>query len=155
MFRAARLADLVFGRVEGAHARGLNWSPRGAVGAQFAGQRRGIVASDQGFTGHQLHRLGAPDGAVSAAQFQARTWPKNAMALSRKEWLWSPNGAEVWVTSDDAGRLNRRKPPCESISSAMMESPSATSRRRQSKRVKLSSPRTRNCTQPHSVANGS
>ena len=45
----------------------------------------------------------APDGAISAEQFHTRICPNNAMALSRKEWLWSPNGAGVGVTSSDAG----------------------------------------------------
>src|SRR5271168_3399836 len=38
----------------------------------------------------------------SSGQFHARKWSNNGMALSRKEWLWSPNGAEVGVTSGDA-----------------------------------------------------
>jgi hypothetical protein len=29
--------------------------------------------------------------------------PEQPMALSRKEWLWPPNGAGVGVTSGDAG----------------------------------------------------
>jgi hypothetical protein len=44
-----------------------------------------------------------PMGSVLAEQFHARIPPNNAMALSRKEWLWSANGAEVGVTSGDAG----------------------------------------------------
>jgi hypothetical protein len=35
-------------------------------------------------------------------QSNGRKCLNNAMALSRKEWLWSPNGAGVGVTSGDA-----------------------------------------------------
>jgi len=34
-------------------------------------------------------------GACLAEQFHTPQWPNNAMALSRKEWLWSPNRAGV------------------------------------------------------------
>ena len=40
---------------------------------------------------------------VSPEQWHARKWPNNAMALSRKEWLGSPNRAGVWVTSGYVG----------------------------------------------------
>jgi len=47
-------------------------------------------------------RLGALDGAISTEQFHARIRPDNAMGLSRKQWLWSPNRAGVGFTSGDA-----------------------------------------------------
>jgi hypothetical protein len=37
-----------------------------------------------------------------AEQFNGRKWLNNAMALSRKEWLWSPDRAGVGVTSGGA-----------------------------------------------------
>jgi uncharacterized protein YfiM (DUF2279 family) len=46
--------------------------------------------------------IGLPMDAVLAEQFHARIRSDNAMGLSRKDWLWSPNGAEVGVTSGDA-----------------------------------------------------
>src|SRR5262249_29846122 len=34
--------------------------------------------------------------------------PNNAMACSRKEWLWSPNRAGVRATDEDTAAVNRR-----------------------------------------------
>jgi len=54
------------------------------------------------FGGTRYIRLGALDGAISTEQFHARIRPDNAMGLSRKQWLWSPNRAGVGLTSGDA-----------------------------------------------------
>jgi len=57
---------------------------------------------DTEFGGIRYIRLGALDGAIPTEQFHARIRPDNAMGLSRKQWLWSPNRAGVGLTSGDA-----------------------------------------------------
>jgi hypothetical protein len=55
-----------------------------------------------------VQRFKLPMGAVLAEQFHARITPNNAMGLSRKEWLWSANGAEVYMRAqsiEEAGSL--------------------------------------------------
>src|SRR5882762_11665230 len=44
-------------------------------------------------------------------QFQARSWPNNAITLSRREWLWSAKRALVLVTGTPPRRLNQETPP--------------------------------------------
>src|SRR5882762_11716306 len=44
-------------------------------------------------------------------QFQARSWPNNAITLSRREWLWSAKRALVLVTGTPPRRLNQENPP--------------------------------------------
>jgi hypothetical protein len=91
------------GRVGVEDHRGLNWRRRVAVDAQLllGCGARSLQRTEA--AGHRLHRWVDPIARFSVEQFHARIWPDNAMGLSRKEWLWSPNGAGVGVTSSDAG----------------------------------------------------
>src|SRR3984893_12147188 len=57
---------------------------------------------DAEFGGTRYIRAGALDGAISTEEFHARIRPDNAMGLSRKQWLWSPNRAGMGLTSGDA-----------------------------------------------------